>query len=180
MMRPAPPFGEECGLAPRAELPERSFLKIKILDVERCCWPSLSYRCSWWAVSRTMLSEIESLQNSIVSCLLRLPREPGEDVANYHRRRGREARKFVQSSKCWRRKVCDRIQSWSAHVDRAHCWSWAVEIAKCRDNFWLQSQRKVMQSISVFAGALGCRDAPGRPYCRWQESLDLVRAELSA
>ena len=154
-------------------------LKIKILDVERCCWPSLSFRCSWWAVSRTLLSEIESLQNSIVSCLLRLPIEPGEDRANYHRRRGREALKFVQNSKCWKRKVCERIRSWSEHVDRAHFWSWAIEIAKCRDNLWLRGQRKVMHSISVFAGSLGTRDSPGRPYCRWQEALDLVHAELS-
>ena len=164
---------------PRSKAARKLPLRLKIRDIERCCWPSLFYRCSWWPISTTMLGKLESLQNAVVACVLRIPMQAGEEAGEFHRRRGREARRCIKRSDSWRLKVCRRTSSWKDHLERGHVWSWAVEISACRDDLWLQSQRMLNSSASMFAGVLGCRDSPGRPFTRWQESMYLVAAELA-
>ena len=151
---------------------------LKLKEISRVCWPSIGYRCSWWPVGSTLLGRVESLQNSIVACLLRLPPEAGESADSYVRRRGREARKIVRSSECWRLKVCERVVSWHEHVERGHVFSWAVEVQKCRGSTWLQGQRLLNNSFSAFAGILSLRANPGRPHVRWDEGVATAKLEL--
>ena len=63
-------------------------LFLKIRDVERCCFPAVSGRCSWWPIGATLASEIVMLHRAVIVSLLRVPREAGEDDSSYARRRG--------------------------------------------------------------------------------------------
>ena len=153
------------------------FLKLK--EVSRVCWPSVGYRCSWWPLSETMLSEIGALQNAVVACLIRLPRDPFEETEEYCRRRAREARRVVGQSSCWMRQAANRVISWEDHMQRAHTWTWATEVRECRDSLWLQSRRMINNSASAFAGILLSRPERGRPRVRWEEGLLVARAAIA-
>ena len=146
-------------------------LYLKLRDVARVCWPSISYRCSWWPLGESLLSDIGILQKQVVASLIKLPKESWETPEAYCMRRGREAARHIDRSNCWMLKACSRVQSWDAHVIRGHFWSWAVEARPCRDSVWLQSRRLFNRSKSAFAGLLLSRARRGRPRVRWEEGL---------
>ena len=73
---------------------------LKVADIQRCCWPSLGYRCSWWPMGSTLASLIRALQRALVATILRLPREQWETDEHVARRRGREAGRLCDQVGC--------------------------------------------------------------------------------
>ena len=148
---------------------------LKVRDIQRVAWPAISSRCSWWPIGSSLASCIGGLQRSMFSCVLRLPRESFECDADYARRRGRESRKWCAEVGLWEELAANRVVSWFDHVDRAHCRSWATRIQPVRGSAWLQAQRVIANSWSMFAGILASREVAGRPRVRWEEAVDRCR-----
>ena len=125
-------------------------LKLRLTDLERICFSACSRRCSWWCVGKTLLKKVASVQRALVACCMRLPRESGETDDVYCRRRGREAGRVADGCGCWARKVAGRVVSWDQHLLRGHKVSWATILRQHQDSAWLQAQRRLHSSLSVF------------------------------
>ena len=150
-------------------------LNVKLIDVERCCWPAVSYRCSWWPIGSTLSSRIAALQRSVIASILKIPREVGETDESYACRRGREAAKHACLLGPWEVRAAGRVVDWTEHLERHHVRSWAAELYAFQGSKWLQLRRAAQSSASVFAGMLGLREWPGRPRVRFDEGVSHAR-----
>ena len=120
----------------------------------------------------TLASILQGLQRSLISAVMRLPRDRGEDDLSFWRRRGREAARHAVRVGLWDKRAAVRILSWAGHMQRGHAPSWAVQILPVQCSRWLQVKRAAAKSLSVFAGILGSRESPGRPPIRFEEGVE--------
>ena len=153
-------------------------LHLKLQDLERCAFPAVSNRCAWWPIGKTLLAAIRALQGQLVSTLIRIPREPGEDDASYARRRGREAQAVIAARESWGFKCARQVVRWYAHLKRKHVDSWACRFFHMRDARWLQLQRLIAGSVSTMAGALGLREVAGRRRIRFEDGVNFLLQEF--
>ena len=150
-----------------------------------------------WPFSRSMASQIDALQKHMVACLLRLPKNPGEAVKDYMRRRARFAGSVIGTpwSELWARNVV----SWDAHLLRdwgvqkrfyhdgaphlilPTSWSWAPVLRQFHDNEWL-SQRRTLRhkGNGDLSTRTRLRAAVGGVAARWEAGVQAasVKAPL--
>ena len=93
-------------------------LKLRLLD--RACRPALAFRCSRWPPQKTQTVAVDRLQTKLIAAFLRIQRLPGEDVADYVRRRNRSAARVAGRSGRWSLFWAQRITRWDEHIRRAH------------------------------------------------------------
>ena len=111
-------------LPPCRDLP----VNFKIADLQRVYWPALSYRCSRRPFGSVLHSLVGALQLSLISVILRLPRESHETDADYQRRRGRVSGRLAKAAGCWSLLAAARVISWHDHLRRGHQPSWATKV----------------------------------------------------
>ncbi len=99
-----------------------------------------------------------------------LPREQGETIDHYDRRRKREARNSVASSGSWAQKWAKRAVEWYEHLQRAQNRNDILGLLVFwHGQDWLQQQRAIFVSSgldsrnSLAAGNTGARVLAQRP-----------------
>ena len=143
--------------------------KCDLLD--RCCRSVLSYRCSRWPPQSQIAQELDRVQSKMMAAILRIPRRPAEQAADYCHRRNREARARCSEIGPWSAHWFARAIDWEDHIARAHqplCLS--VLLRSFHDGQWLDEQR-----ISRNLQGTGTRIAPGRPCMRWHDGIEHAR-----
>lgn len=112
----------------------------------------------------------------VVAQAMAIPRFPGEEVAQFFRRRahvaGFEARRMGMWSDRDIVLVCrfhDQILAEAPPV------SWPAHLLGWLGNEWVRERRVVCGSDSVFAGRIGSRLPGGHVAPRWGESVRLVQ-----
>ena len=134
---------------------------------------------AWWLLGSTLGSKLLAVQRAVISSVLRLPRETGEEDVVYACRRGREAGRHVSRVGAWDVRAARRIVEWAEHLQRGHVSSWAVSIFPFQCSKWLQVRRAAQNSISIFAGVLGLRQIAGRPRIWFEEGLSYAKDRIA-
>ena len=116
-------------------------VNLRLKDIERVCWPSVAWRCTWWSLNRGVLGDVKSLQHAVVACCVRVPRDYGEDDAAFARHRARIASRYCARIGCWAKRIAAKSIEWSKHVERGRVRSWASVMARYRGSAWLQARR---------------------------------------
>ena len=150
-------------------------LSTKLIDVQRCCWPAINFRCAKWPVSKNLLKSIRMLQRDVVASVLREPRLPTDDDDSYFRRRLRNASATAGRVEFWDVAVAEKIVEWKGHIDRAHRSSWPWRLQQWRGYVFLRTLRIMHNSRSIFGGRAGARRAPGRVPDRWHDGYSRPR-----
>ena len=167
------------------DLPDTS----KLALMQRVTLPQLSFRCSRWPPQRQIANELDALQQKMVASLVRLPPAPGEEAADYVRRRGRLARKFCAKQGVWSQHWFTRAVCWDAHLSRPRNWhSWPSRLRGHKGKQWLMERRALFapavasrgSSASVFAGRTGTRSFHGKVNTRWHDGIDFAQLQITA
>ena len=144
----------------------------------RATVPLLSFRCSRWPPQRQIASEVDQVQQKMVASLMRLPPLPGEEAADYVRRRGRAARKVCTDCGTWSHHWFARSVRWDQHLGRpANFHSWPSQLREYKGKQWLMERRASFASalrsnVSVHAGRTGTRACRGIVHTRWHDGID--------
>ena len=144
------------------------------LDVHRTVWPCIAFRCSWWSYTAGLGARLDWEQRRLVACMMRLPRNPGEELAPYLRRRSLEAGRVCSRSLVWSELCAQRVVNWAAHLERRSAQSWATQAWHWRGSAWYEARRMLQNSRSAFGGKLGMRVSGGRPRTRFHDGVRLA------
>ena len=135
--------------------------------------PQLVFRCSRWPPQRQIATEVDTLQQRMNACMLRLPRLPHEEPDAYVRRRGRLARSHCQQAGLWSRIWFQRAVAWDEHLTRGHNHqTWSAQLHDFRDKAWL------MQRRADFDGRTCTRAVHGKVQMRWHDGVDFAKSRL--
>ena len=162
-------------MGPCSKKSARLPLQIRLLDFQRCVWPAICWRSSWWQFSKTLAKQIDSVQFQFIATLQRLPPKKNEPLADCFRRRAREAARIANRSR-WSEMVAVRCVSWNGHISRNHVKSWPGFLLQWRGEGWLQQVRASAGSASIFGGILRLRSGRGRPRTRWHEGVAYAKS----
>jgi len=155
--------------------------------VKRAVVPQFSFRCSRWAPQRQIASELDQLQQKMMSSSLRLPRLQGEDAPEYVRRRGRLARQVCKENGNWSHHWFGRALHWDEHLNRVHnSYTWAARLRDFHGKQWLIDKRASFapstasrnSPASILAGRTGTRAFRGKVHMRWHDGIDMARDVL--
>ena len=155
-------------------------LQVRLRDLDRTCAPAYYFRSSWWSMSAGVITQIDRAQAIMTASLQRLPRDVGESEAEYWRRRHRAAGKICRERGLWSTRCAARTLKWHDHISRNHIGSWPGYLLQTQSPLWLRAQRRVANSASEFAGALGMRSSAGHPHVRWEEGVVFAERHLKA
>ena len=153
--------------------------RIALLD--KAVTPQLDFRLSRWPPQKTIANEVDGLQRKMVASAMRIPRYPGEDAADFVRRRGRAAALQCRQSGQWSQRWFKRATDWNKHLERPHnSDSWPAKLLHYRAREWL-IQRRIPplpangRSSSCLAGRTGTRSSAGCVHARWHDGIELAR-----
>ena len=153
--------------------------------MSRAVLPQLSFRCSRWPPQRQIRLELDQLQQKMVASLIRLPRDAGEEAADYVRRRGRSARKICIEQGMWSHHWFSRSVLWDDHLARPRNFnSWPAQLREYRGKQWLMDRRASFapsvassdSTVSILAGRTGTRSVRGKVHVRWHDGIDFARS----
>ena len=150
-------------------------LKLRLRLLDRCCTSAWSWRASGWAPTRLLARTLNATQRKMVATLLQLAPAPGEDPAQYARRRGRAAGALCRARGLWSELHIRRAEAWREHLRRdarRGGTGWATRLLALGQTQWLRERRASMNSPGLLAGATGTRRSAGAPAARWDEGLD--------
>ena len=158
------------------KLPTKQRLEL----IAKSVTPQLDFRCSLWP-QRTIAKEVDNLQRKMVSCVLRPARFPGEDIADFVRRRGRLAANQCRLSGVWSKRWFRRACDWHDHLLRPrnlNCW--ASKLLRYHDRNWLIQRRSDLLPSdsrvgSSLAGRTNTRIGPGKVHVRWEDGIIFTR-----
>ena len=159
-------FWANCAMHRLRDVPLRQ--RLRMLD--RSVLPVFDYRCSRWPPAATLEGRIDTCQRRMVSLLMRVPRQAGEEAPAFFRRRAREAKDLCRQRRWWSHRHCTRVLSWREHLERPrNRRSWAAQLLHWQGERWLQNRRTQLNSYSVHAGRTDTRLAARRPRQRWHD-----------
>lgn len=155
-------------------------LHTQIRDLIRTVLPAITFRCSWWQYSSTLLSRIRSIQLRFISCLIRIPPRLGELPGDYSRRRALEAQRIGSRWGSWDVMCGGYAMRWFEHANRNHARSWPGYLLAFRSSDWLERRRLEVGSSSAFAGKLNARASRSRPRTRFEDGIRFLNDEEAA
>ena len=99
--------------------------------------PQLDYPCSRWPPQKVIAQEVDCMQRKMVSTLLKTPRYPDGEAADFIRRRGRLAAGKCREVGQWSHRWFRRALDWNEHLERPRngC-SWASSLFHYTDRQW--------------------------------------------
>ena len=146
--------------------------------------PQLGYRCSRWPPQKTIAQELDVLHRKMVSTMIRLPKNPGGDVAEDMKRQGRLAGLLCTRTGKWSHRWFQRAQTSNDHLERArNRHSWPSRLLHYRDRDWLMRRRASLlpadgKTGSCTAGHTDTRTFRGCVHMRWQDGIAYSRHGL--
>ena len=117
----------------------------------------------------------------MTATVMRVPRDAGEDVDAYVRRRGRLARKQCLEQGRWSAFWFDRAIKWDEHLARErNIFSWSARLRDYRGMQWLMERRAALAPsassvLSIRAGRTGTRAMRGKVHARWHDGIEYAR-----
>ena len=154
-------------------------LRMKMLT--RAVGPVFDYRCSRWPPQQTIGKEVDSTQCKMVAAILREKRRPGEEPAEYCRRRNRAASAACKMLGLWSTRWFKRALNWNSHVLRPlNDYSWCGRLVVYRGMQWLQARRvsilgRNTSQRSSLAGRTETRSIRAAPCTRWHDGIDYAK-----
>ena len=148
--------------------------------------PILTFRCCLWPYVETVAKEIDAYQAKMLSWLMDVHPEPGEDIGEFVRRRCRRANTLTESHGRWSLAWAKSCTSFDGHVSRNTSGRlWPALLKPLRDRTWLMEKRASFapansiraNSWNAFAGRTNTRRAPGGVATRWEDGV--VNASLA-
>ena len=149
----------------------------KIALVRRAVAPQIHFRCSRWPPQKQIATEVNKVQQKMTACVLKVVRDPGEELAEFVRRRGRLARKACHQAGSWSNLWFNRALKWDEHLDRErNHYSWAARLRSFRGKQFLQDRRALFNSTgSIMAGRTETRAFRGKVNMRWHDGIDYAK-----
>ena len=150
-------------------------LKLRLRLLDRCCTAAWAWRASAWAPTRMLALTLNATQRRMVASLLSMAPLPGEDIAQFVRRRGRAAGVLCRARGLWSELHIKRAGAWRDHLARAARegrTGWAARMLATGQTQWLRERRAEANSPGLLAGATGTRRFGGAPAARWEEALN--------
>ena len=139
--------------------------------------PILDFHSGGWALTRTLLKQVDAMHRSMTALSMRLAPRPSEPIDIFHRRRCREAARHIGNDR-WGRRAQQRVVNWGAHLRRpANAASPAARVLRFHDRLWLQNLRVQRGSRTSAAGQTGTRRFPGQPALRWEDGEHAALAD---
>ena len=157
----------------------------KICLIARAVSPQIDYRSSRWPPQKQIASELDRIQQKMVSIVLHETGQPGEEVPDYVRRRGRIARSLSEQYGLWSHRWFARVIKWDRHLARArNGLSWSSRLRTYHGSEWLIEQRSSFISsststMSVVAGRTGTRSFQGKVFMRWHDGVHYALERIS-
>ena len=155
--------------------------------MNRAVLPQLSFRCSRWPPQRQIAIELDHIQQKMTPTLLRIPRNEGEELDSFVRRRGRAARKCALGQGLWSQHWFGRSVRWDDHLSRpSNFHTWAAKLREYHGKEWLIDRRASFapstasreSTASATAGRTGTRSVHGKVHMRWHDGIDFARSLL--
>ena len=143
--------------------------------------PQLDYRCSRWPPQRVVAQELDCMQRKMVSTVLRTPRHPGEDTADFVKRRGRIAGRKCRSVGQWSQRWFTRAVEWNEYLKRPrNCQTWASKLIHYRNRQWFIERRASLLPVNGFsgsciAGRTETRAVRGCVHTRWHDGIEFAK-----
>lgn len=158
------------GLLKSSEVAKMKFLKTCLCSIPRCRW-------SRWPFTQTLANKLDACQRRFLYSLFPVKLFCDEMLPAFYARRHRTASHLACAtgrwSDLWARDVC----KWHSHVQRRHDpHAWNPHLLS-----WRSGARLALQKLwhsSLGESRTSTRMFPGKPYCRWEEGLQLARCRL--
>ena len=160
----------------------------KMSLMRRAVLPQLSFRCSRWPPQKQIAVELDRQQQKMVASMMKVPRIPGEEAADYVRRRGRLANKICKTHGTLSSHWFSRCVKWDEHLSRArNMHTWAARLREYHGKQWLIERRAQFAPSSASrsspssssAGRTGTRAIHGKVHMRWHDGVDYARSMMS-
>ena len=158
-------------------------VKKKLVLLRRAVAPQFAFRCSRWAPQKQIADELDRTQRKMMAAMTKTARNPGEEFADYFRRRGRIAGKLCRDQGLWSTLWFQRALRWDGHLARPrNLDSWAARLRSHHDRDWFIQRRlrfTAFEGSSVLAGKTGTRASRGKVQMRWRDGIVLAQEELN-
>ena len=143
----------------------------KRILLDRVARSVIDFRCSRWPVSPSLSRALDSLQRRCIATIINLPREPGDDMNTWQRRRSRHAGLLARSWGTWSDRHLARCRSWHEHLHRdRNASALPAIILLHKGQEWRCRRRLAMGSSRSDAGRLASRVLT-HVHPRWEDSL---------
>ena len=147
-----------------------------------CVTNSIAHVWSRWPPQKSIEKELDQLQNSMMSTLVPITRNPYENINSFICRRGRAAKALSKKAGLWSVEWETRAARWLGHLKR-HPESPGGKVLAYHNMQWLRDRRaellkrKNPKSLqySLFSGWTDSRVLRGRPSPRFEEAVDASR-----
>ena len=138
--------------------------------------PIMCYMVVGRPFSKTRAKELDSLQQSMVGKLLRLPAHTWETKDEYFARRARTAAHLIGKEQRWSRLWAKRTLDWIAHIKR-HDEHIVFPVYMYRNSDFLQSARAqaLWGNGTIFGGRTQTRAVRGHPTLRFEACLEAAK-----
>jgi hypothetical protein len=135
-----------------------------------------------WPPQKAIEKELDQLQNSMMSTLVVITRNPHENINSFICRRGRAAKVLSKKARLWSVEWRKRAEKWLSHLKR-HPESPGGKVLAHHNMQWLRERRAELLKrknpkslkFSLFSGWTDSRVLRARPCPRFEEAIDSSR-----
>ena len=143
---------------------------------------SIAHVWSGWPPQKAIEKELDQLQNSMMSTLVVITRNPHENINSFICRRGRAAKVLSKKAGLWSVEWRRRAEKWLSHLKR-HPESPGGKVLAHHNLQWLRERRAELLKrknpkslkFSLFSGWTDSRVLRARPSPRFEEAIDSSR-----
>ena len=142
--------------------------------------PVFIWRASRWCITKAVLRHVLAMHRTMLSCMIKVQRDHGEDQKSYFLRRARQVASICRPEDSWAYVISQRVVSWRDHIQRSNQELYfPIRLFNWRDSDWLMKRRVSMGSRSALGGITRTRVVEGHPVCRWQDGAATAQEFLA-
>ena len=147
-----------------------------------CVTNSIAHVWSRWPPQKTIEKDLDLLQNSMMSTIVVITRNPCESINSFICRRGRAAKCLSKKAGLWSVEWRKRAERWLSHLKR-HPESPGGIVLAHHNIQWLRERRAELLKkknpkslkFSLLSGWTDSRVRQGRPSARFEEAIEASR-----
>jgi len=143
--------------------------KYKISLLQRATVPIADQHMVRWPYTRAKATLVDRMQRRMLAVTCKVDGFPGEDAAEFVKRRNRAASALQQSMGKWSVRWARQVHLWHGHVLRDPNFWWPSQLLPIRSPQELQTRRGLWHRPRT-------RCLPGYTYARWCEHVELATA----